>query len=287
MQPDSDEERQGYNDESRQIAGEAAKVSELSCLVGNNQLSYRSFNEATATAHGFLKNGTSSPSEMFIPRCKDFEPNICHWLKTAMLSPPVTRTSLSELDLNWILHNISLRVDVNYDHDLHFMPIKGLHGEQKRLDAVAYWLALAAEFQIYQHNSTSCEQCQASNEHGLETFPQRLPKMFEKLKELLNILVPDKDHAGVAQCLDIPLLMQEVEKGALDIVHLSNWLASLLKSHCAPMRDQWADEMALTIEEGFVKADMGTLVGGLEKLFSFLEAMKLVGSGCSLSQNVD
>jgi hypothetical protein len=42
------------------------------------------------------------------------------------------------------------------------------------------------------------------------------------------------------------------------------------------MRDEWADEMAAKIEEGCMKSDMDLIVNGLEKLFSFLEAMKLV-----------
>jgi hypothetical protein len=42
------------------------------------------------------------------------------------------------------------------------------------------------------------------------------------------------------------------------------------------MRDESADEMACKIEEGWTKSDMELIVDGLEKLFSFLEAMKLV-----------
>jgi hypothetical protein len=122
--------------------------------------------------------------------------------------------------------------------------------------------------------------------------------MFDALKELLETLVPDRDHPKIAENLDMPLLMQQVRKGVLDIVRLSRWIADLLKSHCAPMRDDWADEMAAKIEEGCSQPDMGLIVNGLEKLFSFLEAMKLVrrpfpekqpptnpGSGCCQSPN--
>lgn len=193
---------------------------------------------------------------------------------TAAKLPPVTRNTLRELDLNWIMHNINLHVDVNYDHDLHFMPIQGPDGEQKRQDAKKYWLALAIEFRIYQHNLSDCP-CQRI---AVVTtiFCPRLPIMFETLKELLETLVPDRDHPKIAENLDIPLLMQQVRKGILDIVRLSQWIAELLKSHCAPMRDEWADDMAAKIEDGYMKSDMDLIVDGLEKLFGFLEAMKLV-----------
>ena len=201
---------------------------------------------------------------------------MCESLQTATTLPPVTRSTLSELDLNWIMHNVSLRVDVNYDHDLHFMPIQGPSGEQKRQDAKKYWLALAMEFRIYQHNLTDCDSCRYMEERVAVTFKRRLPIMFETLRELLETLVPDRDHPKIVENLDTALLMQQVEKGVLDIVRLSQWIADLLKSHCAPMRDESADEMASKIEEGCTKYDMELIVDGLEKLFSFLEAMKLV-----------
>ena len=219
--------------------------------------------------------GASIPA-MQIPSCQLLPPELIELLKTAMADPPVTRQTLSELDLTWIMNNINLRADVNFDHDLHFMPIKGQRGDQKRDDALRYWTALAAELRMYQHRFEGCGKCQMQTSAGGATFVLRLPGMFGNLKELLEMLVPEREHAGVAERLDVSLLMQQVEKGFLDIVSFSKWVAALLKSHCAPMRDDWADEMAMKIEEGSQKGDLTVLVNGLEKLFSFLEAMKLV-----------
>ena len=227
--------------------------------------------------YGNLKNGIPHLVQMSIPCCMLSDLPACNRLETATTLPPVTRATLSELDLNWIMHNVSLRVDVNYDHDLHFMPIKGPCGEQKRKDAREYWLALAAELEICQHDLKACPECLPSAQHTRRPFKQRLPAMFEALRELLETLVPDRDHPHIADQLDIPFLMQQVRNGVLDIVRLSAWVAELLKSHCAPMRDEWADNMAKKIEEGAVTSNMDQLAQGLEKLFSFLEAMKLVG----------
>ena len=42
------------------------------------------------------------------------------------------------------------------------------------------------------------------------------------------------------------------------------------------MRDEWADEMILQFEKGYLTSDVDLIVDGLKQLFSFLEAMKLV-----------
>ncbi len=212
---------------------------------------------------------------MLAPGCEVVDPSTRDLLRTAPALPPVTRETLSELDLNWIMHNISLRVDVNYDHDLHFMPIKGPCGDQKRKDAQRYWRALATELCIYQHVLVGCQECQEMPAASRQAFVQRLPAMFRTLKDLLETLVPDRDHSNIEERLDIEFLMQQVRNGVLDIVGLSRWVAELLKSHCAPMRDEWADDMATEIATGVTKSNTDQVVQGLEKLFSFLEAMKL------------
>lgn len=257
-------------------SGVLEKPAEVAQSNQNHAPEYNLPAPTTAFDKGDLSGRAFQQDEMQIPPCQQSYRAVCESLQTATTLPPVTRSTLSELDLNWIMHNVSLRVDVNYDHDLHFMPIQGPSGEQKRQDARKYWLALAMEFRIYQHNLTECDSCQHMEGRAPATFKRRLPVMFETLRELLETLVPDRDHPKIVENLDTALLMQQVEKGVLDIVRLSQWIADLLKSHCAPMRDESADEMASKIEEGCTKSDMELIVDGLEKLFSFLEAMKLV-----------
>ena len=260
----------------RGVSGILGKASETADSNENQELPYNPPTSILAAEKCISQPGGAHPDQMLIPCCQPLNTAICESLQTANTLPPVTKMTLSELDLNWIMHNISLRVDVNYDHDLHFMPIQGPGTEQKRQDAKKYWLALATEFRIYQHNLSQCPLCQRVGRHVSTIFRPRLPEMFKTLRELLETLVPDKDHSRIADNLDVPLLMQQVENGVLDIIRLSQWIADLLKSHCAPMRDEWADEMASKIEEGCIHSDMEIIVDGLEKLFSFLEAMKLV-----------
>lgn len=101
--------------------------------------------------------------------------------------------------------------------------------------------------------------------------------MFETLQDVLKTLVPERDHPAVTQNLEVALLMQQVRKGVLDMVGIANWLARLLKTHCAPMRDEWADRMVEQIRAGSESQDSMEIVRGLQTLFAILEAMKLVG----------
>lgn len=213
---------------------------------------------------------------MLIPFCPHVSEHQRLALINAMAHPPVTRASLTELDLTSIFCNISLRSDINFESDLHFMPIGGKRAEQKRKEAEEYWLALAAELQIHHHTRLECSPARGERHFACESFTPRLSQMFTDLRELLEILVPDRDHISIAENLDVPFLMQQVQNGVLDIPRLAKWLAFLLKSHCAPMRDEWADHMTQQVEEGARSSDMVLLVRGIEKLFSVLEAMKLV-----------
>lgn len=210
-------------------------------------------------------------------------------LRYADLTPPVTKETLSELDLERIMQNVQLRMDANFESGLHFLlDVSGEKGRQKKVLADEYWEALSIEVMIYSWVNTNrpktndVETFQVQDLAALMKntgiFQPRLPLMFETLHGILLILVPEKDHPAVSEHIDVPHLMQQVRKRVLDLVSLSKWLASLLKMHCAPMRDHLADEMAEEIGNGSTHCDVGTLIGGLRKLFSILEIMKLVSA---------
>jgi hypothetical protein len=70
--------------------------------------------------------------------------------------------------------------------------------------------------------------------------------------------------------------MQQFRKGVADMVKLADWLSRLLKSHCAPMRDDWVDEMVNQLSNGDRNWDVVLLALGMKNLLGVLEAMKLV-----------
>ncbi|KAL4888993.1 T-complex protein 11-domain-containing protein [Aspergillus ambiguus] len=199
-------------------------------------------------------------------------------LLSAKRYPPVTKSTLSELDLPCIMSNINLRMDANFDRDLHFKPdLDGEKGRRKRKEATDYWEAMAVEITIY----AFCAAHQAGNANEgtardpRQTFEPRLPAMFETLQDVLKTLVPERDHPSIMQNLEVALLMQQIQKGVLDMVGVAKWLAALLKTHCAPMRDEWADRMVTQISTGSQLQDSFEIVQGLQTLFAILEAMKL------------
>lgn len=192
------------------------------------------------------------------------------------LEPPVTTTSLQELDLQFIKNNPSLRIDVNYDHKLHFTPITGCRGAEKRAEAHSYWQCIELELRIYQHGPHDrCELCVRCQAPDLTLLQQRIPTMLAELKALILLLVPDDEHSQINAVMDIDFLLQQIQHGVLDTPKLAQWLNTLLTNHCAPMRDEWADDMSDTIAEAALHNDMQLLTIGLEKLFSFLECMRL------------
>lgn len=244
--------------------------------------------ETTSPSHRSLSSAAKVPKKksrsrtmtMLIPKALNLDDSQLKLLQSADLVPPVTKETLSELDLDRIMRNIHLRTDANFERDLHFKPdLDGEKGQKKRRAANDYWDALQIEISICAfctRNNIEIYHEYHSDPVDQAAFTPRLPTMFETLQDVLKTLVPERDHPSVVQNLDVPLLMQQVRKGVLDLVGLSTWLAGLLKMHCAPMRDKEADKMVEEIRAGYEHQDMAKVVNGLRTLFGILEMMKLV-----------
>lgn len=191
-----------------------------------------------------------------------------HYFTSATEEPPITKKSLGELDISSIINNSKLRHDVNFDRELHFRPnMDGPKGRAKREAHNGYWFAVTAELDLYVwmlKRSASVEM--------IKLCQKRLPTMFDTISEILRNLVPERDQPAVDQHLDKLMVMQEIEKGVCDFVNIAEWLAKLLKRHCAPMRDDMVDKMVEKIRRGSSK----WISEGLGDLFGVLEAMKLV-----------
>lgn len=76
-------------------------------------------------------------------------------------------------------------------------------------------------------------------------------------------------HLLIAQALDANLITQQIAHGVLDIANLMSFLGSILKQHCAPMRDEVIEKMIKTVCED------GNVALGLRMCFEILELMKL------------
>jgi hypothetical protein len=190
--------------------------------------------------------------------------------KVSSPEPPVTKTTLSELDIPRIVYNPKLRHDVNFDPDLHFRPNSdGESGRRKVQKANDFWNRLGTEINEFMTDPAAFEGKLAGKEWSL-------PSTLQAIGEILGTLVPPEDRSTVEEILNVGLLMQQFRKGVADLEKLGLWLARTLKSHCAPMRDEWVDEMVNKLTVGDRDRDVASLVQGLQRLLGVLEAMKLV-----------
>lgn len=186
------------------------------------------------------------------------------------LEPPVTKATLSELDVTKIIHNPKLRHDINFDPELHFRPnLDGEKGRRKQEKANQFWTSLRAQLVLFVMDR---EQFMRENPNENEWC---LPILLKAVKQIIQTLVPQRDRAFLDEGFNVELLMQQFNRGIADLEKVASWLSGVLKLHCAPMRDEWVDEMYNELSNGNRSNDMGELVKGMRSLLSVLEAMKL------------
>ena len=186
------------------------------------------------------------------------------------LEPPVTKASLSELEVSKIINNPKLRHDINFDPELHFRPnVEGDKGRRKHDRASVFWTALKEQLVEFITDRPSFYE-----KHGMSD-DWCLPKLLKAVKEIIQTLVPQRDRQFLDEGLNVDLVMQQFHKGIADLEKLALWLSGVLKSHCAPMRDEWVDSMYNQLSNGNANNDVDELVNGMRSLLSVLEAMKL------------
>ena len=180
--------------------------------------------------------------------------------------PPINLHSLKEIDLHEILKNPQLRHDILFDPQLQFRPnLDGERGKRKKSIIDKYWMEIQKE----------CQQFFTKDLKPQDIKINRLPILFQTLRDILLSLLPTKDRQHVGEIMDIELLVQQLKHGSFDFVEMSQWLGDVFKLHCAPMRDQWVVEMIEKFVDAYNFNNVSYLVNGLRMIFQILEAMKL------------
>lgn len=204
----------------------------------------------------------------------------------ASLVPPVTKESLSELDLNRIVGDARLRHDLNFEHEIMFRPnTYGTRGAQKKQEEDEYFDALAIELDFYirrQISPPSSSTRQRSDPPAIPRqialpadAPRRVRRMIAAIREVVQTLVPATKWQMVDDQLDLDLRMQELEHGVCDIAGLIGWLGKLILCSCSPMRDPVVKAMITKTQEAIGAQDAHQLVDAIKDLFGVLETMKL------------
>ena len=198
-------------------------------------------------------------------------------LLTASIDPPVTKASLSELDITRILNDSRLRHDLNFERDVAFRPnYDGERGKRKKALAKDYWTALTVEFAFYiERARSSGSSCLLDNLATLKLH-WRLPQMFRTIKAILITLLRIEDRPAVEEVFDIELIVQQLEKGVCDLLGIANWLGDVLKGSCSPVRDTLVVSVIDQIRQAIHAVDPIGLARGIEQVFGVLETMKLV-----------
>jgi hypothetical protein len=191
--------------------------------------------------------------------------------------PPITKESLAELEPECIRTNPPLRHNINFEEQLQFRPnLDGEMGSVKQAQHAQYWEGLAREIKMWLENNS---------------MPASLPRvrgrkvlqLLATIRDILYSLVPPLDGKAVLDIFDIDLLRQQLVRGSLDFRWLAVWTQKLIKMHCAPMRDQWADEMAAHFKQNASSQTAALFTEGFKSLLSLLEQMKLVSIHMLLS----
>jgi hypothetical protein len=236
--------------------------------------------------HPVIHHMPRKQSRITVPECthhisKGFLPSVedvdLAQLYQVDREPPITKQSMAELDIVRIINNSKLRHDLNFQKEVNFSPCH----DRKRILAKQYWEALAFELSIYMfHATNTSRESDQWLEHmvGNPRAVGRLPEMFRAIRDILKTLIRSDDWTVVDQVLDVDLLMQQLRKGACDLVALSSWLGGILKGSCSPIRDSEVERVIGRIQKAVFKVDPVALVSGIEHLFALLETMKLVGN---------
>lgn len=193
----------------------------------------------------------------------------------APLLPPINLQSLKEIDLQEILKNPQLRHDILFDPQLQFRPnLDGERGRRKKTVIERYWVEIEHECKQYFDAATTSATVQPD---GNVAPPKatRLRALFSTLREILLSLLPLKDRLPVDEIMDIELIVQQLNHGLFDFVAMARWLGDVFKSHCAPMRDLWVQDMINKFQQAYDEGSVPKLVEGLRLIFLILEAMKL------------
>lgn len=150
--------------------------------------------------------------------------------------------------------NMALAHELMVNHEFEMKPVElpegSLERRVKEIMHKAFWDYLEAQFK-----------------ENPPTYSNAIKMLAEIKESLLSFLLPrhDRLRSRIEEVLDLPLIQQEAENGALDMGRLSHFIVETMGSLCAPCRDQDIAKLRETTE----------LVPLLKAIVSALDLMKM------------
>jgi hypothetical protein len=195
------------------------------------------------------------------------------------LEPPITKASLSVLDLERMVDDPGFRHDLNFGHLLIWCRSDNDDcSEQQLCQAEQYWEALISDFTLYSH------EIRQLNDHKVASTERRskshlglkLSRLFNIIAEIMKTLIPQQKWTAVDERLDASTFVRDLENGLCDIEGLVRGVAAMLSSLCSAKRKSGMDHMIALFSKGASQDNARLLVDGLKELFSLLELLRLV-----------
>ncbi|KAJ1957085.1 cAMP-mediated signaling protein sok1, partial [Dispira parvispora] len=203
-----------------------------------------------------------------------------HPLSSSSLLPPINRFTLRELGLSQMVNNIQLRHDIVLESNLEFRPNNfGDMGRQKEQEAVNYWSSVDQEMRQLKSlltrkatgNTESSPSGGPTRHAALSLSVSRIALMIGEIREVMTEMLAAHDQdlrRELASNLDVKLIHQQLQHGVFDVAGMVQYVTSVLKRHCAPVRDPLIDSILRAVNRGeYARA--------LKRCFELLEVMRL------------
>uniref|UniRef100_UPI0037E80234 T-complex protein 11-like protein 1 isoform X2 n=1 Tax=Semicossyphus pulcher TaxID=241346 RepID=UPI0037E80234 len=182
--------------------------------------------------------------------------------KTPQASPPRFLSVEELMETAKGVTNMTLAHEIIVNHAFQVKPVElpegSLERRVKEIMHKAFWDCLEAQLKedppIYGHAI----------------------KLLAEIKEtLLSFLLPGQGrlHSRIEEVLDLPLIHQQADNGALDISQLSHFIVGMMGLLCAPCRDEDINKLK----------EITNIVPLLKTIFSVLDIMKMDMANFALS----
>ncbi|KAJ1914317.1 cAMP-mediated signaling protein sok1, partial [Tieghemiomyces parasiticus] len=202
-------------------------------------------------------------------------------LSSPSLIPPINRFTLRELGLPQMLNNIQLRHDIVLESNLEFRPNNfGDAGRQKEREAADYWHSVDIELRNlkYLMNTATGRQAASTSparplasKTTLSLSTSKITFLISEVREIMSEMLTPNDtqlREELMANLDVKLIHQQLQHGVFNVVNVVNYITTVLKRHCAPVRDALIESILRSVHRG----EYGRT---LRRCFELLEVMRL------------
>ncbi|KAM4618638.1 T-complex protein 11-like protein 1 [Polymixia lowei] len=209
-----------------------------------------------------LKDRAQDASEEMVRKKVRVNTPTPHSGNTSQASPPRFVSAEELMETAKGVTNMALAHEIMVNKDFQVKPADlpegSLERRVKEMMHKAFW---------------DCLEAQLNEEPPSYTHAIKL--LAEIRETLLSFLLPDHSRlrSHIKEVLDLPLIQQQAENGALDIAQLAHFIVGTMGSLCAPCRDEDIQKLRETTE----------LVPLLKTIFSVLDVMRMDMANFALS----